>query len=291
VRARGVALSTPIVLGEIVETFGGELDAGVDRTRRIDRIGPSDRLGDYALSPVISSRGVATLVSEAPVLLVAAPLAREIPSGHRWIHPRADVVLAKLLAGAIVADAKIDPTARIAEGAVIFSGTIIGARVVVGANAVVGREGFGFVAPEARPDSSDPEGDEPIRIPHRAGVVIEDDVEIGALCTVDAGVLNATTIGAHTKLDAHVHVGHGVEIGARCRVAAQVGFAGSVVVEDDVWIGGQAGIADHVRIGKGARIAAKAGVIGDVPPRSIVAGYPAVERGRWLRGHARLYRR
>ena len=284
-RARGVGLVTPIALGEIVETFGGELDPGVDRARLVDRIGPSARYGDDALSPVISARGVATLKSEAPVLLVAGPLAREVPAGRRWIHPRAELVLAKLLADAQISPAKIDPTARIGEGAVVFPGTIVGARVVVGANAVVGREGFGFV------DDPDAEGGEPLRVPHRAGVVLEDDVEIGALCTVDAGVLNPTIVGAHTKLDAHVHVGHGVEIGARCRVAAQVGFAGSVVVEEGVWIGGQAGIADHVRIGKGARIAAKAGVIGVVPPGAVFAGYPAVERGRWLRGHARLYRR
>lgn len=64
-----------------------------------------------------------------------------------------------------------------------------------------------------------------------------------------------------------------------------------VVIEDDVWIGGQAGIADHCRVRRGARIAAKAGVIGDIDAGAVVAGYPAVARARWLRGHARLYRR
>jgi len=73
-------------------------------------------------------------------------------------------------------------------------------------------------------------------------------------------------------------------------VAAQTGFAGSVEVGAGVKVGGQAGVADHVRVGSGASIAAKSGVIGDVPPGQVVAGYPAVARGRWLRGMARLLR-
>jgi UDP-3-O-[3-hydroxymyristoyl] glucosamine N-acyltransferase len=114
---------------------------------------------------------------------------------------------------------------------------------------------------------------------------------VGPLATVDAGTLAPTILKRGVRLDAHVHVGHNVEIGAGTLVAAQSGFAGSVIVEEGVRIGGQAGVADHVRIGRGARIAAKAGVIGDVPPGVVVAGYPAVERGRWLRGIARMLRR
>ena len=91
------------------------------------------------------------------------------------------------------------------------------------------------------------------------------------------------------RLDAHVHVGHNVEIGEGTMVAAQSGFAGVCEESAPVCaVGGQAGIADHVRVGDGARIAAKAGVIGDVPPRDVVAGYPAVGRARWLRGVARM---
>jgi UDP-3-O-[3-hydroxymyristoyl] glucosamine N-acyltransferase len=119
--------------------------------------------------------------------------------------------------------------------------------------------------------------------------VIEDDVVIGPLSTVDAGTLAPTRIRRGAKLDAHVHVGHNTEIGEGAIIAAQCGFAGSVKIGRGVLVGGQAGIADHVVVGDGARIAGKSGVIGDVPPGATVAGYPAVPRMRWLRALAVLY--
>ncbi len=126
-------------------------------------------------------------------------------------------------------------------------------------------------------------------MPQLGGVVIEDDVTIGPLCTIDAGTLSPTRIRRGAKLDAHVHVGHNAEIGEGSIVAAQCGFAGSVKIGRGVLVGGQVGIADHVTVGDGARIAAKSGVIGDVPPGATVAGYPAVPRMRWLRALAKLY--
>jgi UDP-3-O-[3-hydroxymyristoyl] glucosamine N-acyltransferase len=127
------------------------------------------------------------------------------------------------------------------------------------------------------------------RVPQLGGVVIDDDVTIGPLCTIDAGTLGATRIRQGAKLDAHVHVGHNVDIGRGVIVAAQCGFAGSVKVGDGVAIGGQVGIADHVVVGRFARIAGKSGVTRNVPEGAIVAGYPAVPRMRWLRALARLY--
>ncbi|MGZ3420629.1 MAG: DapH/DapD/GlmU-related protein [Polyangiales bacterium] len=263
-------------LGDLVALHGGEID--LDPSVSIATVGPSDREGDWDLSPVLHERGAAQLASRAKVLLVAEKIAARIAPGRRWIHPQADRVLAELLEAEESREVPEFPADSLIEpGAIVFPGVRIGRGVVIGAGSIIGRRGFGYVGN--------------LRIPHRAGVVLEDGVEIGALCTVDAGILSPTTIGRDTKIDSHVHVGHGVRIGARCRIAAQVGFAGSVVVEDDVWIGGQAGIADHCRIGRGARIAAKAGVIGDIAAGEVVAGYPAVARSRWLRGHARLYRR
>jgi UDP-3-O-[3-hydroxymyristoyl] glucosamine N-acyltransferase len=121
-------------------------------------------------------------------------------------------------------------------------------------------------------------------------VLVEDDVEIGPLATVDAGTLAPTILRRSTRIDAHVHVGHNACLGPSAMIAAQSGFAGSVEIGAGVKVGGQAGVADHVRVGSGAQIAAKSGVIGDVAPGQVVAGYPAVARGRWLRGMARLLR-
>jgi UDP-3-O-[3-hydroxymyristoyl] glucosamine N-acyltransferase len=190
-----------------------------------------------------------------------------------------DVVMAQ--SSIVNPGAVIGPACQLEPNSVIYGGVVLGARVVVGAGSVIGRPGFGF-AEGANGDAR--------RIPQLGGVVIGDDVEIGALCSVDAGTLSPTLIGAQTKLDAQVHVGHNVRISKRCFLAAQVGLAGSVEVGEGVRIGGQAGVADHVRIGAGARIAAKSGVISDVPQNATVAGYPAVLRTRWLRGMAELLR-
>lgn len=294
-----ILLARPGRLRDLLARHGGVIDETLDRDLPIARVGPSDGKDDVDLAPVLHDRGAARLTTPARVLLVSARISGRVDPGRRWVHAHAERVLAELLEDElprfvdhVPPGVHCEPGARIALGAIVGEGSRIGAGavvypharlgrgVVIGAGSVVGAQGFGFVDGEHGP----------IRMPHRAGVVLEDDVELGALCTVDAGILVPTRIGAETKLDAQVHVGHGVIVGARCRFAAQVGLAGSVVVEDEVFIGGQAGIADHVRIGKGARIAAKSGVIGDVAPGETVAGYPAVPRARWLRGHARLYR-
>src|SRR6185436_209683 len=127
---------------------------------------------------------------------------------------------------------------------------------------------------------------EVVRIPQLGGVVVEDDVEVGALSTIDAGTLGPTVIRRGAKLDAHVHVAHNVHIGPGTLVAAQAGFAGSSRVGAGVLVGGQAGVKDHAEIGDLARIGGKSGVIGDVAPGTVVAGFPALPRARWLRAWA-----
>jgi UDP-3-O-[3-hydroxymyristoyl] glucosamine N-acyltransferase len=102
--------------------------------------------------------------------------------------------------------------------------------------------------------------------------------------------VGTTTIGAGTKLDNLVHVGHNVRIGARCLIMAQTGMAGAVVVGNDVAIAGQAGLADHLTVGDRARIAAQSGVIGDVAPGATVSGYPARDHRQVLRQAAALRR-
>jgi UDP-3-O-[3-hydroxymyristoyl] glucosamine N-acyltransferase len=210
---------------------------------------------------------------------------REAPSRgvdrSAWVHPAAFVDgTAVVRPGAVVlAGARIGAGSVIGEGAVICRRVLLGERVIVGANAVVGRPGFGF-APG--PDGA------LLRIPQLGGVVIEDDVEIGPLSTIDAGTLAPTVIRRGVKLDAQVHVAHNVEIGEGSLVAAQAGFAGSSRIGRGVLVGGQAGVTDHASIGPGARIAAKSGVIGNIAAGAVVAGYPAVPRARWLRVWGRL---
>ena len=105
--------------------------------------------------------------------------------------------------------------------------------------------------------------------------IIGDDVAIGANTTVDRGGVGDTEIGAGTKVDNLVQIAHNVRIGERCLILAQVGIAGSTVVEDEVILAGQAGLAGHLTVGRRARVGAQAGVIGDIVPGSTVSGYPA----------------
>ncbi|MEZ4220558.1 MAG: UDP-3-O-(3-hydroxymyristoyl)glucosamine N-acyltransferase [Polyangiaceae bacterium] len=243
------------------------------------------------------------LVPSAAVALCTPELAPRWPSERCLVHPQPTWVMAMLLAEAestaspepariaasavvhasavVYPGATVGEQARVEAGAVIYGGAWLGREVRVGAGCVIGRPGFGFVP--------GPSG-ELVRMPQLGGVVLEADVELGPLCTVDAGTLAATRIGRGSKLDAHVHVGHNVRLGEHCLVAAQVGFAGSVELGNGVQVGGQAGFKDHVRVGDGARIAAQSGVIGDIPPGAVVAGFPAVDKTRFMRAMARVLR-
>jgi UDP-3-O-[3-hydroxymyristoyl] glucosamine N-acyltransferase len=219
------------------------------------------------------------------MLLVDEGLAErhEVRSLPAWVHPHAAWAMAELLdvADAPAAEPVMGDGCRISPGVHLLPRVRIGARVTIAPGAVIGAPGFGYV--------TGPNG-KTREIPQLGGVIIEDDVHIGALCTIASGTLGPTVLRRGVKLDAQVHVGHNCEIGEGTVIAAQSGLAGSVVIGKGVLIGGQVGIADHVRIGDGARIAAKSGVIGDVAAGSTMAGYPAVERHRWLRGLAELYR-
>jgi UDP-3-O-[3-hydroxymyristoyl] glucosamine N-acyltransferase len=218
-------------------------------------------------------------------LLIDESLANrgDVGSLPGWFHPQAAWAMAELLdlADALADEPVIGTDCRIGPGVHLLPRVRIGARVTIGAGAVIGGAGFGFAT---GPDGKVRE------IPQLGGVVIEDDVHVGALCTIAAGTISPTILRRGAKLDAQVHVGHNCEIGEGTLIAAQSGLAGSVKIGKGVLVGGQVGIADHLTVGDGAKIAAKSGVIGDVTAGSTVAGYPAVERPRWLRGLAELYR-
>lgn len=226
-----------------------------------------------------STRGVHLLVAQE----LLADLHRQAPGGSFWVHPFGAWALAGVLDTAQVPDtpATLGEGTRVEAGVVLGPRVVAGRNVTLGAGSILGRPGFGWVTGP---------GGALRAMPQLGGVVIEDDVSLGGLCTVDAGTLGPTRIRRGAKLDAQVHVAHNVDIGEGTLVAAQSGFAGSVKIGRGVLVGGQVGVADHVHVGDGARLAAKSGVIGDVPAGATYGGYPAMPRGRWLRGLARLHR-
>jgi UDP-3-O-[3-hydroxymyristoyl] glucosamine N-acyltransferase len=158
----------------------------------------------------------------------------------------------------------LGPDCRIGAHASI-SHALLGARVYVYPGARIGQEGFGF--------ATTPDGFR--SVPQLGRVILEDDVEVGANTTIDRGSLQDTVIGAGSRLDNLVQIGHNVQLGRGCVVVAQVGIAGSTILEDHVMLGGQAGLTGHLRIGRKARIGAQAGVMSDVPAGADVVGSPA----------------
>ena len=155
----------------------------------------------------------------------------------------------------------------------VYEGTRIGNRVVLHAGVVIGADGFGFAR----------EGEDRRTIPQVGGVVIENDVDIGANSCVDRGTLRDTRVGAGTKIDNLVQIGHNCDIGQHCAISGQAGLSGSTVLEDGVIVGGNVGTSGHQVIGAGSMLAAKSGVHGTLAPGSVVGGYPHMEIGLWRR--------
>jgi UDP-3-O-[3-hydroxymyristoyl] glucosamine N-acyltransferase len=153
----------------------------------------------------------------------------------------------------------------------------IGDRVVVQNGAVIGGDGFGF----ARDDDGRYH-----KFPQIGSVVIEDDVEIGALTAIDRAALGETRIGRGTKLDNLVQVGHSVRIGRDSVLAGQVGIAGSTTVGDRVTLAGQVGVAGHLTIGDGVVATAQTGIPSSIEGGKVVSGYPAIDNRAWLRSSA-----
>ena len=115
-----------------------------------------------------------------------------------------------------------------------------------------------------------------LKVNHNGNVIIEDDVEIGANCTVDRATLGSTLIKSGAKLDNLVQIAHNVIIGKNTCLAAQVGVAGSTIIGDNCLIGGQAGIAGHLKIGDRVQMQAKSGVLKNIKSDSVIMGYPAI---------------
>jgi UDP-3-O-[3-hydroxymyristoyl] glucosamine N-acyltransferase len=186
----------------------------------------------------------------------------------------------EVAAGAVLhAGVVVGRRCRVGEGCtlhprvVLYDDTELGAGVIVHAGAVLGSDGFGYAAHDGAL----------VKIPQVGRVVVEDGVEIGANTTIDRATLEETRIGAGSKLDNLVQVGHNVQLGAGCVICGQAGIAGSAHLGRGVVMGGQAGLIGHVEVGDRAQIAAKSAALQAVPAGRKVAGIPAVELGEWRR--------
>ena len=176
--------------------------------------------------------------------------------------------------------ARLGHDTQIYAGVTIYARAQLGQRVIVQSGARIGSDGFGYVFRDGRHE----------KIPHVGGCILEDDVEVGANSTIDRGSIDDTVVGAGTKLDNLVHIGHNVRVGKLCLLMAQVGVAGSVRIEDGAILAGQVGVSGHHTIGKGATLAAQAGVFGDIPAGETWSGYPARPHKEALRAQAALFK-
>lgn len=162
----------------------------------------------------------------------------------------------------------------------LYSGAQLGERVILHSGVRIASDGFGYVF----------SGGVHAKIPHVGRCVIENDVEIGANTTIDRGSIDDTVIGAGTKIDNLVQIGHNVKVGKLCIIMAQVGIAGSTTIGDGCVLAGQAGLGGHITIGAGAKIAGQSGVFGSVPAGETWSGYPARPHRESLRATGALFK-
>ena len=308
-------------LGELAKALSATLDG--DPNRRVTSVAPLETAGPEQISFMIdtryraaaeASRAGAFLVSNdasglrGPLLRSGAP-AQALIALLTVFHPPAPARPGVDPAAIVASDARVDPSAAIGALAVIGAGAVIGAnvwvhpltyvgpgvevgegcllhprvvlcegvhlgrRVIVHPGAVIGGDGFGYAF----------DGSAHRKIPQVGGVIIEDDVEIGANTTIDRATLGRTVIRQGTKIDNLVQVGHNVEIGEHSIIVAQVGISGSCRLGRGVVAAGQVGFADHLTIGDGAMLGAQAGVSSDVPAGERRLGTPALPMGQTKR--------
>ena len=311
-------------LGRLAEVLGATLDDHPERVvtgvAALGSAGPDDLsyvVGRRHLGAARASRAGAFLAPgelaglPAPTLRCRDPR-RALAVALTLFHPVGPPVPGLDASARVAPDARVDPTASIGVFAVVESGASVGprvrvgplvyvgagveigedsvlaphvtvyhgcrlgARVIVHAGVVIGSDGFGFI----------PGADGHLKIPQVGIVVIEDDVEIGANSTIDRATLGETVIGRGTKIDNLVHVGHNVDVGERCLMAAQAGIAGSARIGRDVMVGGQAGVGNQVSIGDAAVLGAQSGAVQNVPGGQRVAltwARPAIQAQRiWV---------
>lgn len=192
-------------------------------------------------------------------------------------------------------DVTLGADAFLREMVSIGARAVIGARFIAQPGARIGSDGFSFVTPErsgvetAREtmgDQGDAKAQSWIRIHSLGAVLIGDDVEVGANCTIDNGTIRNTEIGSGCKMDNQVHIGHNGKLGRDCLIAGQSGLSGSVTFGNNVIMGGQSGVSDNTFVGDNAIISGATKVLSNVPAGRVMMGYPAVK----MTTHTEIYK-
>jgi UDP-3-O-[3-hydroxymyristoyl] glucosamine N-acyltransferase len=283
-------LPKPLTATEVAALIGGravgEVDLPVTGINEINRVGPGDlvfvdhpKYYDKALNSAATTilidkevtvpEGKAIIISDDPCRDYNALVRRFMPR-RKWSEAKPVIGEGSDVHPSVVlgADVTIGKDCVIMPGVVIYEHTTIGDRVIIHANTVIGADSFYYKKRAG--------GYEKMAV--GGSVVLEDDVEIGALCTIDRGVSADTRIGAGTKIDNHVQVGHDTLIGRHCLIAAHVGIAGCCVIQDNVTLWGQVGIPSKLTIGAGAVVLGQSGLISDLEGGKTYFGSPA---GEW----------
>ena len=311
-------------LGELARRVGGRVEGDPDR--RIARLATLEQAGPDDLSFVTSpeygrraaASGAGALLAGAPVpgyagdLLLADDPSYALALLLEQLYPEDERPTGVHPTAVVAEDAEVHPSVAIGPHSVVgagssidagavlhahvvlgrrcsvgagselhphvtlYDGTRVGERCILHSGVVLGGDGFGYAT----------QGREHRKLRHVGRVVVEDDVEIGANCTVDRAMLSETRIGAGSKFDNMVHVGHNVRVGRGALLVAQVGIAGSTRLGDGVVIGGQTGVAGHLTLGDGVQVGSKSAVYRTVEPGARVAGIPATEMAAWRRQQA-----
>jgi UDP-3-O-[3-hydroxymyristoyl] glucosamine N-acyltransferase len=315
-------LAKPTPLREIAEHLGreveGDADCVISGVASLADAGPADlgfvRSAAY-LGALAGSRAAAVILPHgmdaAGRSVIRSPNpGLDFARAVAWLEPERRPEPGIHPAAWVAPGARVDPTASVGPRATVADGCRIGARSVVHANATLGRDvevgedctlhagvvvrdgcrlgdrvilqpgaviggdGFGYV-PNERGVLE--------KVPQIGGVVVEDDVEIGANTTVDRGALGDTRIRRGTKIDNLVQVGHNCDVGENVLIVAQTGLSGSTVVGDGAMLMAQVGVTNGAGIGERAFVAARGGVTRDVPPGTRAGGFPNMEFGRYNR--------
>jgi len=312
-------------LGQIAERLGCELngaaDAQITGVSTLEKAGPREisflanpkyaaKVKDTRAAAVIASERLnniraATLISKNPYLDFARALGLfyQAPKPQVGIHPTAIIASSATIGqnASIVAYVIVGESARIGANTVlyphvvIYDGceigddftahshvsvrefSVIGNRVILHNGVVIGGDGFGF--------AKDADGRQH-KIPQTGRAVLEDDVEVQTLTSIDRATVGETRVKRGAKIDSLCQIGHSCVIGEDNIICGQTGLAGSTTLEENVIMAGQTGSAGHLTIHKDAIVWAQSGLNRDVPAGTIVSGYPAFDANDWLRSSA-----